>query len=181
MSEVLTKLYKCELMSKVDTTTGIDKMHLHQDVVHQYIDIDYFNKAIKFCIIRNPYNKVYSAWWYLRKRYPSKNVNDFVKNILTEEFIYSRQFKRGDAHVHHRPQYTFVYSEGVKNVDYIMRFENLNDDITNFNKQFNFNIPLYGTDKCKSDKYKHYFNRESIQKINRLYEKDFLYFNYTMI
>ena len=27
MSEVLTKLYKCELMSKVDTTTGIDKMH----------------------------------------------------------------------------------------------------------------------------------------------------------
>ena len=124
---------------------------------------------------------MFSAWKYLRNRYPCKNINEFVKNILTEEFIYGRELIPMDARVHYRPQYTFIYNEGIKNVDYIMSFENLNDDITNFNKQYNLNIPLYGNGKCKSDNYIHNYNKESIEKINKLYEKDFLYFDYTMI
>ena len=46
---------------------------------------------------------------------------------MTEEFIYGRELIPMDARVHYRPQYTFIYNEGIKNVDYIMRFENLND------------------------------------------------------
>jgi hypothetical protein len=181
MSKQIQEIYKnCELIKEVDKTTGIDKMHLYLEVIDKYIDKDFFTKAIKFCIIRNPYEKIYSAWNYLKKRYEYKDVNEFIKHKLSEEFIYGLELVNKDARVHYRPQYTFIYDEKNNNkIDYIIRYEKLNEDIDKLNKKYNLKIPLYGNNK--ENMYIKYLNNESINKINELYKKDFELLQYEMI
>jgi hypothetical protein len=50
-----------------------------------------------------------------------------------------------DARVHYRPQYTFIYdNNNNKKVDFVIKYENLNKDIEDFNKKYKLDIPYYG-------------------------------------
>ena len=57
------------------------------DVIDKFISRDVLDSYFKFCIIRNPYNKLYSAWNFIKERHGYSNVNDFIKYKLNEEFI----------------------------------------------------------------------------------------------
>ena len=161
---------------------GIDKMHLYYEVIDKFIPRKVLDKNIKFCVIRNPYDRLYSAWNFIKERHGYSDVNEFVKHKLDKEFIYGKEIKPMDARIHYRPQYTFIYDEKNKQfVDSIIRYENLNEDLTKFNKKYNFNIRIYGKDYKFKKSYINFFNKESIKKINELYKKDFLLLNYKMI
>ena len=160
---------------------GIDKMHLYYDVIDKFIPKNILDNYFKFCIIRNPYNKLYSAWNFIKERHGYSDVNDFIKYKLNEEFIYGKELIPGDARVHYRPQFTFVYdNENNKFADFIIRYENLNEDISKMNEKYDLNIPLYD-DGNSQKSYISLLNEESIIKINSLYKKDFELFNYEMI
>ncbi len=185
MTKELQKTYKdtqllmfCE---RDGINIGIDKMHLYYDVIDKFIPKNILDKYFKFCIIRNPYNKLYSAWNFIKERHGYSDVNDFIKYKLNEEFIYGKELIPGDARVHYRPQFTFVYdNENNKFADFIIRYENLNEDISKINEKYDLNIPLYD-DGNSQKSYISLLNKESIIKINSLYKKDFELFNYEMI
>lgn len=185
MTEAIQKINKntkiLKLVERTGENIGVDKMHLYYEVIDKFIPKKILNEYIKFCIIRNPYNKLYSAWNFIKERHGYNNVNDFIKYKLNEEFIYGKELIPRDARVHYRPQFTFIYDENEKQfVDFIIRYENLNNDIEKLNTIYNFNIPLYSNNNIEKN-YISKFNKESITKINKLYEKDFLLFNYTII
>ena len=185
MTKVLQKtyentelLYACE---RNGINIGIDKMHLYYDVIDKFISKNVLDNYFKFCIIRNPYNKLYSAWNFIKIRHGYSNVNDFVKYKLNEEFIYGKELIPGDARVHYRPQFTFVYdNENNKFADFVIKYENLNQDISKMNEQYGLDIELYDNGNSKKS-YIHHLNKESILKINSLYKKDFELFNYEML
>jgi hypothetical protein len=159
---------------------GIDKGHLYNYVIGNYINSNILKGYRTFCIVRNPYNKVYSAWNYLRSRYKYGNVNEFIKNKLNESFIYGLEIIKDDARVHYRPQYTFVYDgSDEKYVNFIIKYEQMNEDIKELNSRFNLNIPEFGVNTDRD--YIKFLNNESIEKINKLYKKDFKLFNYKML
>ena len=185
MTKALEKTYKdtklLMLCERDGINIGIDKMHLYYDVIDKYISKNILNKYFKFCIIRNPYNKLYSAWNFIKERHGYNDVNDFVKYKLDEKFIYGKEIIPGDARVHYRPQFTFVYDEeNNKFADFIIRYENLNEDISKMNKKYGLNIPLYDNGNTQKN-YINFFNKDSITKINNLYKKDFVLFNYEII
>ena len=99
---------------------------------------------------------------------------------LSEEFIFGLELIPGDARVHYRPQWTFIFdNKNNKKIDFIIRYENLNEDINKFNKKYNLKIPLYGNkNKYSKLNYISKFNKESITKINKLYKNDFELLNY---
>jgi chondroitin 4-sulfotransferase 11 len=185
MTESLQKTYEdtkllmfCE---REGINIGIDKMHLYYEVIDQFIPKNILDKYVKFCIVRNPYDKLYSAWNFIKERHGYNEVNDFVKYKLDENFIYGKEIIPGDARVHYRPQFTFVYDENNnKFSDFIIRYENLNEDISKLNKKYNLNISLYDNGNTQKN-YINFFNVESIKKINNLYKKDFILFNYDRI
>jgi hypothetical protein len=186
MSKAITSKYtNASLLDSVvidGKNIGIDKMHLYTEVIGEFIPKNKLDNYFKFCIVRNPYNKLYSAWNFIKDRHGYENVNDFVKYKLTNEFIHGKELIPLDARVHYRPQHTFVYDcIDNKQVDFIIKYENLNNDINQLNNEFHLEIPLYGNDlTCKKD-YTYFFNKESIEKINKLYEKDFLMFDYKIM
>jgi ribosome-associated toxin RatA of RatAB toxin-antitoxin module len=86
MTKELQKIYKdtqlfmwCE---RDGINIGIDKMHLYYDVIDKFIPKNILDNYHKFCIIRNPYNKLYSAWNFIKERYGYCDVNDFIKYKL---------------------------------------------------------------------------------------------------
>ena len=185
MTKAIQRIYKdtkllisCE---RDGVNIGIDKMHLYHEVIDKFITKNILDKYIKFCIIRNPYDKLYSAWNFIKERHGYNDINDFIKYKLDDEFIYGKEIVPRDARVHYRPQFTFVYDKDNNQfADFIIRYENLNEDISEMNKKYNLNIPLYDNGNTKK-KYMDYFNKDSLKKINKLYEKDFLLFNYKML
>ena len=185
MTKELQKVYKntqllinCE---REGMNNGIDKMHLYYDVIDNFISKNVLESYFKFCIVRNPYNKIYSAWNFIKKRHGYINVNDFIKYKLNKEFIYGKELIPGDARVHYRPQFTFVYdNKNNKFADFIIRYENLNEDISKMNEKYGLNIKLYD-DGNSQKSYINILNKESISKINTLYKKDFELFNYEML
>lgn len=183
MSAQLLKTYNCNLLQQVDPKTGLDKMHLHQDVIDKYISPDILSSFFKFCIVRNPYERLYSAWYFIKDRHGYDNVNDFIKEKLSKEFIFGKEMFPGDARVHYRPQYTFIYSDdGEIKVDLILRYESLNEDIAKMNKKTGLKIPEYGKfERYSKAKYTPLFNKDSIKKINDLYREDFYFLGYEMI
>lgn len=66
--------------------------------------------------------------------------NDFliIKSLFIKELI------PRDARVHYRPQFTFVYdNENNKFADFIIRYENLNEDIHKMNEKYSLKIKVY--------------------------------------
>lgn len=184
MSENLLKVYKqAKQLKWVDPSNGLDKMHLYYNVQNKYIPKEIINTSFKFCIVRNPYTKLCSAYYYLKNRFKYQNINDFVKNHLDEDFIFGRELEKNDARVHFRPQYTFVYDKFLeKRVDFVIKYENLNEDIEYINEKFGLKIPCYGEENKYNDlDIIKNLDRDSIKIINNLYARDFEYFNYEKI
>ena len=191
MSEILQNLYKnSKILMWVDKKTGIDRMHIHQDAIKQYISSEKIDTYFKFCIVRNPYERIYSAWNSIKNRYPYDNINDFIKFHLTEKFIFGKELVPMDCRVHYRPQYTFIYDDNLNySVDFVIKYEKLNEDIRQINLLYGFgtsknifkkNITLYG-ENYQNPRYISNFNQESILKINELYDKDFELLQYQKI
>ena len=81
MGNSLLKEYKDSiLLIGGDTSTNYDRMHLYVNIQYVFIPEIKLNDYFKFCITRNPYNKV---------RFPFENVNEFIINKLCVEFIFS--------------------------------------------------------------------------------------------
>lgn len=53
-----------------DHKKHIDTTHIHQGILHDYISSKLYSECVSFCVVRNPYNRFYSAFGDL----PSKAV-----------------------------------------------------------------------------------------------------------
>ena len=126
-----------------------------------------FKNYKKFCIVRNPYTRVISEYFY-----------QFPKQMVTfEDFVLKRlNLNERD---HYLPQH--LYFENIK-YDYVLRTETLNEDFKNMSKDFPFDGSLRRENKRGngSENRMNLLTPEIIEKINSLYEKDFKMFNYKM-
>lgn len=138
----------------------------------------------KFTIVRNPFDKMVSAFTYLRsgkqpvdKPYfdiiiKYKDVNDFLKNYLS---IDNNLFKIA----HFTPQNLWLKINGVNKMDYVGRLEDYNNSVKTIFTNINVNINnITHTNKSNRGDYKGYFNDESIEIMNRLYKDDLNEFGY---
>ena len=160
-------------------------------------------------IVRNPYDRIVSVFKFWikfidqHKNTKDKHYKKLIKkvNILYDSFEISKQNLNNfikkvlsdnknkyslDGHL--LPMYLYVYVniDGVlkKVPQYILKFENLNNEFNKFKNENNLNIPddilneisinkAYNTDISRKD-----LDDESIRLINNYYKLDFKYFNY---
>lgn len=89
---------------------------------NQYVSEEQFDTYFKFSFVRNPWDRVVSFYKYsnldLLISFETFVMKELPKLIKERSYFYA-------------PQYDFIYHEGKKLVDFIGRFENLQND---FNK-----------------------------------------------
>jgi len=144
-----------------------------------------FSEYFTFSVVRNPWDRLYSAFKFLEKgginihdrnayeQYLEeyKDFEDFVTNGLNKKMIYEI--------MHFIPQSEFICSkDGKIDVNYIARFENLKDDISKLSEKINNPIELDHHNSNKKVSYKEIYTSDMIKKVEEIYKMDIINFNY---
>ena len=126
-----------------------------------------YNNYKKFTIIRNPYDKMVSWYFYLKR-----NLGENYNIIEFNEWIKdpSKFWHINDPISYLKPQFEWI-DDTVR----IIKFENIDKEINEFfEKEINLSI----INKSNHDHYSTYYNKESLNIIYNRYKEDFKKFNY---
>ena len=128
-----------------------------------------YNNYRKFTIIRNPYDKMVSWYFYLKRNlgenYDVIEFNEWIKDP-------SKLWHIDDPINYLKPQHEWI-DKTVK----VLKFENLNKELNKFFK-IKINLPI--TNKSNHEYYLNYYNKESLNIIYDRYKEDFKKFNYKL-
>jgi hypothetical protein len=158
----------------------VSMQHLtHKTIIkHKTIlEIDTTNLSC-ITIVRNPYERLISDLFYLKKIKINDSQNK-VYDVIFKNYLYQKSGNNFDNHT--VPQHLFIIDENNKIIPklIILRTETLNNDMhklgyTDFNLKKNAN-------SSSNINYYDYLNNNSINLINNIYHNDFILFNYTKL
>jgi hypothetical protein len=130
----------------------------------------------KFCFIRNPYDKIVSAWYHVNR------FNIPFKNFLNLENVCN------DVEYMHvfMPQVRNIINEkGKININYIGNFENLEEDFHKILENIGVKRILHEVSKKMNVRdhapYKEYYDQETLDRVNIILKEDFDKLNYKKI
>lgn len=145
-----------------------------------------YAQMFKFAFVRNPWDRVYSTFAYLRsnglnpldkrfaKKYvlPASSFEDFVNRYLPMDQVRS--------YLHFIPQVDFICDSKLNvQIDFVGRFENLPDDIAHLEKMLDKKIYLKSTNASVRLPYADVYNNRMKDIVAQYYSKDIEIFSYT--
>jgi Sulfotransferase family len=154
--------------------------HARSSDIIEEIGYDAYKKFKTFAVVRNPYDRVISAYYYMsttERMPPTVTLKEFVMDKESKYSMYNE--------VCATPQYQYLEYKGKIECDTLIRFEDLENDFCKFVedtgiikreeiKKFPHNL------KTKRKGYMTYFEgkKNMIESINEYYDKDFDIFGY---
>lgn len=144
-----------------------------------------FRNYYKFAFVRNPWDRLYSAYRYLKaggwneqdKQWAQENLaafddfNHFVQHWLNEDNI--------KKHIHFKPQHEFICDrKGNIMLDYLAYFETINDDFNFIAKKLGINAQLGKHNTNPADSYISVYDDISRELVASVYAEDIHLFGY---
>ncbi len=143
------------------------------------------NKIHSFCISRNPYDRLISAYYYLLHKTSHKDDiidrDKFVAEFSSfDDFIFNGLEKAAKEQLHFLPQVFWILNQhGKPEVETVLRLENLQEDFDAFCKKMNLNkYDLKVTNTSKHKSWEEYYSPELKQKVSEIYSDDFEFLNH---
>ena len=143
------------------------------------------NQYFSFSFVRNPFDRLYSSYMFLKKG----GINNFDENSFKkyiakytdfEDFVLQGLNNKTIFQVTHLlPQSYFICDKkGEVLVSFVGRFENLINDVNYLSEKLGKEINLEHLNQNKKSSYKQVYSNEMIKVVNRVYEDDLRIFNY---
>lgn len=163
----------------------------HMDVVRYQLiySEEEFNSFFKFTIVRNPWDRLVSAYFFLKKggfhekdrRWAEENISDcpsfsrFVRDYLHKPKVFN--------YPHFRPQYTYMcdYS-GRLQVDYVGRLETITKDFDVIKLKIGLpdaELGKLNRRKNRFDGYRDHYDVVTRDIVANLYKKDIQLLGYS--
>lgn len=163
-----------------------------QKVLHHLTYLDIYHKPrtylkkktladfVKFCIVRNPYDRMISAYHFLGNKL---TFTQFIHWVHAELDNYYRH--KIDPFVVILPQWEFVINEnGTNGMDEVLRFENLSTEFDSFKKKYDLpttmTLPHINSRK-RNKTLISYYTQELADMVYHMYKWDFKMFGYKRI
>jgi len=154
------------------------EIHVSADRIKCHLPKQIWESYYKFAFIRNPFDWQVSHYYYILqdKNHPyheevsaCKNFKEYVTKICTEKFIFRPN-----------PLTRFLCDDNnVLLVDYVGRFEQLNDDFIKICENIGINTKLPHKKKSEHSKYIEYYDTELRNVVEKHHNLDLLNFNYS--
>jgi len=136
-----------------------------------------FDTIYKFTIVRNPWDRVVSAFSYLRKktRLPmdvsSMSFDEFVKQILKEH--------GAELDAHFECQHPKAFYQDECFVDFIGRMENIAQDWSIISGKISAPSILPHKNRSDHKSYQTYYNAQTKEIVRKIYAQDIDVFQYS--
>lgn len=181
-----------------------DAKHIPPSYIKAIVSDEVWHDYFKFCFVRNPYDWFVSQFKYnypsakfrvsYLMRYPWRakayiNTYRYYRNhsnkneYLVEDVCMLYDFLkncRGITTNRSLEQSIYAYDKnGNSLVDFVGRFETLNEDVETIQEKIGLRFNLPHLNKTVRASFKSYLPNDSMKKIEELWENDFRYFNYT--
>ena len=142
----------------------------NQDRYNELFDAYPVNDVFKFTIVRNPFKRIASSFFYLRglKKLKAQNFEQFIKTDFREIGT--------DVDIHFHEMYPKAFFKGVQYVDFIARIENIGHDWKFIASKIECPPTLPKLNKSKKNKYK--LDDEALEIISEIYREDIKCFDY---
>jgi Sulfotransferase family len=151
-----------------------------------------FRAMYKFVVVRDPYERIFSAWKYLfRCEFPDKEYNKMKRSFTyfleqlpkSFEVRFQQIYHHGYIGLHAAPVWADITDEdGTLLVDQVVRLEHFNEDIKTLNDKFGFQIGLTihknkGSDRGSIERF---LTPQNIEIINHIYADDIRHLGYPL-
>ncbi|MFW6008715.1 MAG: sulfotransferase family 2 domain-containing protein [archaeon] len=152
------------------------RKHSKLNEIEQYYDL---NKYFKFSVVRNPWDKILSWYFYHEKFNNIKNFDEFLDLIFIKKEV--PKVSKDDISWY-ESQISFLKDKSGKiNIDYIIKFENFSNDFEILCDKLKINkIELPHTNKSKNSEidYREFYNEKQKDFVGEIYIEDIEYFKY---
>ncbi len=138
-----------------------------------------FNNYFKFAFVRNPWDRLYSMYKFtVRRGWCSKDV-PFCEWILKDAITEACKYQEPIVPIQQKSQLDWITdSEGNTVVDFIGRFENLNQDFNKICNQIGSPMKLVNINASPGKPYREEYTEEAKRFVEEHYAKDIEVFNY---
>jgi chondroitin 4-sulfotransferase 11 len=153
---------------------------------YQQLDPDKFERYFKFTVVRNPWDRVASAYSYLYQGGSKASAEDqlwsqFIKSFSSlDEFVCQWMTEENVLrNALFTPQLVYLTDMfGQMSMDFVARFENLEEDFQSIADRLNIDAALPHLNQSRARPYQASYTAESRSIVQRVYAKDIAQFEY---
>jgi hypothetical protein len=144
------------------------------------------NKYNYFVIVRNPYDKIISEFYYVGgpKKHPAKTHLESFYLWLDDKYKVIKSNKHWN-NCHILPQSEYIYKNGDKIIEHVIYMDkNFKSNLDILFKKYNLNIDINELKKDNNREKtfnKLELNKKALKQINEMYDKDFKILNFTKL
>jgi hypothetical protein len=158
---------------------GTYSVHASANYIKQTLGDDIFNEYTKFCVIRNPYDRMVSMYYWNVREQKHVNFKDYCNKIV-EITNTNEELKN------HWNNTSRLLLDGKPVCDFYIRYEHLKEDIITLLDKLG--ITDYDIDQLpyhksgvrpKGKHYREYYDDETREIVYNLYKTEFDMFGYT--
>ena len=168
--------------TSISKSLNIPKDHEHKTLQQIIKNKSELNKYYKVAFVRNPYDRLVSLYNEKKETgwlYKDINFKKFIKFIYTD---ISKISNDPNLENHSKPCSFWLKYDKQINMDYIGKFENINDDFNFICNTLNLdNKILPHMRKRNKMHYSKYYDIETINIVKKYHKEDLILFNYKFI
>lgn len=178
-----------KIMEELDNLEFCDK-HYSLIMLKKLINNDeLFNECLKFCIVRNPWDRMVSTYFFRKskKELDFGNIkqwdldfNNWIKYIYSDEYKNEKNTHCVDVvNYHFGSSLRWVMDENNNIIaDKIIKFENINTELSDLFNKYGYTDIITKNNSTNHKCYREYYNEESIKLVRENFKEDIEYFKY---
>ena len=172
LSKILRKFKKTDNFFFDNFQKKIYLFTSHETVktIEKKISSEIYDNFFKFAVVRNPYSRFVSRYNYMKLTNTLKELNfpEFLKKHVELSLIADQQYK------------FLLNKNGKIGVNKIIRFENINEEMTELSKANNLKLSkLRKLNISTAENYKDYYDADTKKIVADFCKEDLEFFNYS--
>ena len=172
LSKILRKIKKTDNFFFDNFQKKIYLFTSHETVrtIERKISSEIYDNFFKFAVVRNPYSRFVSRYNYMKSTNTLKELSfpEFLKKHVELSLIADQQYR------------FLLNKNGKIGVNKIIKFENINEEMTEFSKANNLKLSKFKKlNISTTENYKDYYDTDTKKIVEDFCKEDLEFFNYS--